>query len=906
MLDFFFRRNFQFIAITLASLHGGTSTLAIAALLWSIEAHPLASSARAQTLPEIPQSPQQPPQQPAADSPRSSTAPTTYCPTVQSMPAPAGGQGLESPGPQPLSPTPQGAIVQPPPAVVPPPTPPIPAAPATPPPDLQSPNVIPVAQFPPQVYTLAPGDQIFIDVQPYQNVTGAQALNPQGKIVLPLIGPVDLQGLTLEQATQTLQTGLNEFLVDPRVNVTLVAQRPVNLTITGEVTQPGFYTFPAQTARVTDVLANVGGTTPAADLGSVLVRRPLGDGRFLQQRINIMQPLQAGSPPPRFLLEDGDILIVPKIELTQRQPDNLVARSRLSPPQAVAIRVLGEVTRPGFYNLPPSVNPVQDALVLAGGSTPTADLRAVRVRRILSNGRVSEEIVDLYTPLLTGSAFPDLRLGTGDVVIVPKLTLEEARNYNSTVVFNSTLTAPQPVAITVLGEVSLPGLHVLGPSPNPISTALQTAGGSTPAADLRSVRVRRLLPDGRFSEETVNLLAPLQNGTPFPDLRLGNGDVVIVPTQDLEAAREYDNTLVSNSTLAARQPVSITVLGEVAQPGFHVLAPSPRPIPTALQTAGGATPGADLRSLRVCRVLPNGRVSEEIVDLYTPLQTGQPLPDLRLGNGDLVIVPKLSLNEEGEYNSTLVSESTLAAPLPVNISVLGEVAQPGFYTLPPSPRPVADALLLAGGINSSADLREIRVRRVLENGTVTEENLDLYTPLQTGKPLPDLRLANGDVLFVPKVDSSTDEYYDRFLVSRSTLAQEQILIRILSYPGGGINVVPIRNGATFADIVNTIPLATADLDSIALVRFDPEQGEAVTQEINAKELLMGDLSQNVPLQNNDVIVIGRNLVSKITYSLNTFTQPFRDVLGFLLFFDSLRDSATLLFGPGGDDNDENN
>jgi polysaccharide biosynthesis/export protein len=46
-----------------------------------------------------------------------------------------------------------------------------------------------------------------------------------------------------------------------------------------------------------------------------------------------------------------------------------------------------------------------------------------------------------------------------------------------------------------------------------------------------------------------------------------------------------------------------------------------------------------------------------------------------------------------------------------------------------------------------------------------------------------------------------------------------------------------------------------------------------------------------------VIVIGRNLVGKITYALNVFTQPFRDVLGFLLFFRQLSDSATDLFGP---------
>jgi polysaccharide export outer membrane protein len=48
-----------------------------------------------------------------------------------------------------------------------------------------------------------------------------------------------------------------------------------------------------------------------------------------------------------------------------------------------------------------------------------------------------------------------------------------------------------------------------------------------------------------------------------------------------------------------------------------------------------------------------------------------------------------------------------------------------------------------------------------------------------------------------------------------------------------------------------------------------------------------------------VVVVNRNLIARITYALNTVTQPFRDVLGFLLFFQQLDEAATSLFGPGG-------
>ncbi|MBO0351450.1 SLBB domain-containing protein [Phormidium pseudopriestleyi FRX01] len=904
-------------ALTLAGLHKGLTVMPLAGLLTLAFNTGIPEALSAPVPPELaqgipaPQAPSWPPIQPgpAVPPPPAQLPPTTptsspqlsqFCQPRQGLPSPTPQQAI---APQPLTPPPLPPQASPPVPRVPPT-----AAVSQPNPFLETPAIIPVSQFPTESYQLAPGDQLVIDVQPYQNISIQTVVNPQGQIVMQLLGPLEISGLTAEQAQQRIQSGLNQFLVDPQVNVALIAKRPVNITVTGEVTQPGFYAFPAENARISEVLAAVGGTTPGSDLTSILIRRPLGDGRFLQQRFNLLVSLQAGSPPPDLLLQEGDILIVLKQSLSEAQinDSNIIARSRLSPPQAVGIRVIGEVTRPGFYNLPPSFNPIQDALVIAGGSTPAADLRSVRVRRVLSDGLLSEETIDLYSPLQTGTPFPELRLGNGDIIIVPTLDLNEAAfNYNNNIVSNSTLTTPQAVSITIVGEVTQPGFYILPASPSPLPTALQIAGGSTPVADLRRVQVRRTLPDGRISEETMDLLSPLQGGTPFPDLRLANGDVLIIPKLGLEEARTYNSAAVSTSTLAAQQAVAITVLGEVAAPGFHLLPPSLSPIPTALQAAGGITTAADLRTILICRVMANGTVSQEQVNLYASLETGSALPDLRLGNGDVVIVPKLGLNQDPGYNPRIVAESTLAATIPVNVTILGEVAQPGFFTVPPSNRPVADAMLVAGGITSNADLRSVRVRRSLDNGAISEEVLDLYTPLLTGAELPELRLANGDVVFVPTIESSTDEYYDRVLVSRSTLSVPQIVVRVLSYPAGGISVVPVPSGSTFADILNAVPLLSADLNNIALIRFDPEQGKAVTREINAQELLRGDLAQNVPLENNDVIVIGRNLVGKITYALGTFTQPFRDVLGFLLFFDSLRDSATLLFGPGGN-NDQNN
>jgi protein involved in polysaccharide export with SLBB domain len=558
----------------------------------------------------------------------------------------------------------------------PPPAPPAQSAPGT------NLNASPAEKF--RTYRLGPGDQIFVEVQRFPNASFNGAISPEGKIVMPLIGTVFLQGLTLEQARAEIRTRLNKYVVDPVVSVELITQRPVAVTVTGEVARPGFYPLPINLSRVSD--------------------------------------------------------------------------------------------------------------------------------------------------------------------------------------------------------------------------ALQVAGGATPASDLRSVRVRRTLADGSTNEIAIDILTPLRTGGTIPDFRLEDGDVILVPRQDISTAQYDDGATLARSSLASIAPVAVTVTGEVGRPGFYPLSPAASRVSDALLAALGVTPASDLRSVRVRRTLANGSAIEQTVDLLTPLETGSSLPNVRLADGDIIFVPKRQVSSAGDDQSGIIARSTLASTAPVAITITGEVVKPGYYPLNAGSYRVSDVLFFAGGTTLNADLRAVRVRRALGNGQFSEETLDLFTPLQTSGTLPDLRLATGDTVVVPRLEPGSDRGYDRQLVARSTLAKPQINIRILNYAGGGAGTVPLPNGSSFADALNGVPLDTAKLEKIALIRFDPEQGKAVTLELDGKAALKGDPSQNVLLQDNDVIVIGRNQIARIGYALNKFTQPFRDVLGFLLFFDSLRNSADNIFGPGGNNN----
>ncbi|NER84830.1 MAG: polysaccharide export protein [Leptolyngbya sp. SIO1D8] len=290
-------------------------------------------------------------------------------------------------------------------------------------------------------------------------------------------------------------------------------------------------------------------------------------------------------------------------------------------------------------------------------------------------------------------------------------------------------------------------------------------------------------------------------------------------------------------------------------------------------------------------------------NVITPLQGVTPLSGLTLQEAENLI---------GQiYNQYVVEPDvgiTLVAQRGVEVTILGEVVRPGFYPLG-APQ-ISAALLVAGGTTGEADLRSVMVQRRLPDGQLLERNVDLFTPLKDGQELPDVALQDGDVIIVERLDPSALDEYDRELVSRSTIAQPTITIRLLNHganrggrggaaTGGTLTAIELPNGSRFIDALVRANLNTdtSKLRDVALIRFDEEAGQAVATTLNGNEAFRGIPSENPPLQDNDVIIIDRTLVARITYALSTFTQPFRDVLGFLLFFDSLADSADSLFSP---------
>ena len=448
-----------------------------------------------------------------------------------------------------------------------------------------------------------------------------------------------------------------------------------------------------------------------------------------------------------------------------------------------------------------------------------------------------------------------------------------------------------------------------------LSTPINNTPPTLPTSNFSDPAEWRAYPLGPGDQINIVLQPPFQelstpaaiafDGTVFVSLlgQISLDGLTIEESNDLLRSR-FDEFLVDpeiSVILAAPRPAQVTVSGAVLRPGYFPISPNAF-VHEALLTAGGASVNSDLQNVIVQRRRADGSIISQSIDLYTPIAEGTPLPDVRLRDGDTIVVPERDLLFDSNYDRELLRRTPLvtAQDTPIKITILGEVARPGYYEFASEIPPLIDRILVtAQGSNNTADLRSVLVQRRLRDGSIIERELDLYTPLISGGTVPTFPLEDGDVVIVPKLNLDEVASYDSEILARSTITNPQITVRLFSRALGRISPITLVNGSRLTDVLAQVPLQDSVVSRIAIVRFDETRGEAVTEHYNGWDAINGDEAENVLLRDKDVILVGRNTVATLSNVLNRFTQPFRDVLGFLLFFDQLESSASNLFSPNG-------
>jgi polysaccharide export outer membrane protein len=173
----------------------------------------------------------------------------------------------------------------------------------------------------PADYTLRPSDVIAVSVFREEGLTlESVPVSASGEISFPLVGMMEVQGLTANQLETRLEQALNErFLRNPDVTVNILEYTSHQVTVEGSVTNPGLFTFLPGT-RLSGGLALANGIARVADEENVAIFRDTPEGRAVA-KFNYRAVQNGTAMDP--VLQPGDRIVVGLDNLAQLYEDFL-------------------------------------------------------------------------------------------------------------------------------------------------------------------------------------------------------------------------------------------------------------------------------------------------------------------------------------------------------------------------------------------------------------------------------------------------------------------------------------------------------------------------------------------------------------------------------------------------------
>nr|WKN40051.1 SLBB domain-containing protein [Tunicatimonas sp. TK19036] len=250
----------------------------------------------------------------------------------------------------------------------------------------------------PQNYQLGPGDELLINVWGASQQNYALEVDRDGTVRIDNLGPVYVNGLTIEDAERRIIGRLSEIYAGLRGNrerpantyaeVTLGQARSIKVTIVGEVRKPGTYTL-SSLASAFNALYQSGGPTFIGSFRNIEIVR---EGKVVNT-LDVYDFLVGGEQSNNNAqLQDQDIIRVT--------------------PYDTRIELKGQVKRPGYYEVKPEET-LDQAVKFGGGFTDKAYTHRLKVTRKTPRAK---QIIDVSNDEINSFISKN-----GDVVIVDSI-----------------------------------------------------------------------------------------------------------------------------------------------------------------------------------------------------------------------------------------------------------------------------------------------------------------------------------------------------------------------------------------------------------------------------------------------------------------------------------------------------
>jgi polysaccharide export outer membrane protein len=168
-------------------------------------------------------------------------------------------------------------------------------------------------------YTLTTTDRLRIAVYQEDDLSSIVRIDAKGDVNLLLVGEVKIAGLTVREAQKAIEDAYRNgrFLRDPQVIITVEEYAPREVSIGGQVRNPGRYPLPIEsTMTVIDLVTKAGGLTDIAKGGSVTITHITPDGKKITTTVDVDSIIkgkaQAKADDTTIQLKPGDIVYVPE------------------------------------------------------------------------------------------------------------------------------------------------------------------------------------------------------------------------------------------------------------------------------------------------------------------------------------------------------------------------------------------------------------------------------------------------------------------------------------------------------------------------------------------------------------------------------------------------------------------
>ena len=570
----------------------------------------------------------------------------------------------------------------------------------------------------PSNYRLGPGDEVIIDIWGTSQNTIRQEISPDGTINIEKIGPVNLSGMTVSQASEHLKrvlgktySGLDAPDGALEISLTLGNTRTIQINVMGEVVQPGTYAL-SSFSTVFHALYRAGGVSPIGSLRNVQVAR---NGKTVAT-VDVYDFIMKGKTQDDIRLQEGDVVIVPAYEALVKIKGNVkrpmkyemkhneslatlinYAGGFASDAYTRSLRVIrqngeeyeintvkdinfsaytmrngDEVTAEAILHRFTNRLEVRGAVYRPGLYQLSGEINTVRAlvteakglrgdaftnRAVLKRERedLTTEMISVDVRGIMDGSSPDIPLQKNDILYIP--SIHDLKDFGD---------------VTIYGEVARPDKYTYSANMT-LEDLIIRAGGLLEAASTVRVDVARRIKDPKSTVSTDSI------GQMFT---FALKDGFVIDGQQAFTLQPYDQVFVRRSPGYQAQQ-NVQVQGEVIFGGTYALTNTEERLSDLMRKAGGATNKAYLRGAKLTRVAneEEKKRMKDVIELMSR-QFGKAMMDSLDIKVDSTFTVGIELdkavaNPGSEYDLVLREGDVLSVPkLNNTVKVNGAVMMP--------------------------------------------------------------------------------------------------------------------------------------------------------------------------------------------------------------------------------------